>query len=300
MTIDRIREVVSRLDTSAAALAVIAAAIDAKENDAPLDPTLAPLADGVLSALGLDGAIDGAAPGELRALLTQIRSFSHLNGELLRAEGRRPGWHHTDPDFLHEFASLTRAMPTGLRCKIAPSLDGLAARLDSTDASFLDVGVGVGVLAIEMARTFPSLRIVGIDPWMPALSHARANVTREGLDGRIELREQGGEDLTDEGAFDLAWVASPFIPERVIRRVVERVLGALRPGGWLLFATPKPVVDPLGAAVARFRQRTFGGALLSVSDCEAMLRDIGYAEVRALPGPPEAVAAIVAARRAPG
>ncbi len=34
--------------------------------------------------------------------------------------------------------------------------------------SFLDVGTGVGWLAIEAARTRPALRVVGIDLWEPS------------------------------------------------------------------------------------------------------------------------------------
>jgi hypothetical protein len=38
--------------------------------------------------------------------------------------------------------------------------------------AFLDVGTGVGGLAIEAARVWPALRVVGIDQWEPALALA--------------------------------------------------------------------------------------------------------------------------------
>ena len=61
---------------------------------------------------------------------------------------------------------------------IAPKLDGLAARLEAPGAAFLDVGVGVGLLGVEMARLWPNLRIVGIDVWPPSLALARQNVAK--------------------------------------------------------------------------------------------------------------------------
>jgi tRNA1(Val) A37 N6-methylase TrmN6 len=51
--------------------------------------------------------------------------------------------------------------------------------------SFLDVGTGVGLLAVAAARVWPAATIVGIDPWEPSLERARANVAQAGLDGRM-------------------------------------------------------------------------------------------------------------------
>lgn len=59
--------------------------------------------------------------------------------------------------------------------------------LNAEGASFLEVGVGVAAIAIEMARLWPSLRVVGIDGWAPALAVARENVRATDLASRIEL-----------------------------------------------------------------------------------------------------------------
>ncbi len=55
-------------------------------------------------------------------------------------------------------------------------------------ASFLDVGTGVGQLAVAAAGLWPRATIVGIDVWQPSLERARANVAQAGLGERIELR----------------------------------------------------------------------------------------------------------------
>ena len=79
----------------------------------------------------------------------------------------------------------------------------------------------------------PNLRIVGIDVFKPSLRLARENVEKAGLLDRIELREQGAEALEDDEAFDLAWMPTVFMPERVIPEATERTHRALRPAaGW--------------------------------------------------------------------
>jgi SAM-dependent methyltransferase len=119
--------------------------------------------------------------------------------------------------------------------------------------------VGVAGLSIAMAHLWPSLRVVGIDPWPPALFLARENVQRAGLRDRIVLREQVVEDLADTEAFDLVWLPSAFIPAKAIPPACENVCRALRPGGWLLFAMATPGTDPLTASLVRLRTVLWGG-----------------------------------------
>src|SRR5262249_30850438 len=151
---------------------------------------------------------------------------------------------------------------------IVPALEGLAPRF-ANGATFLDIGVGVAGTAIAMAQQTPNLRVVGIDVWQPSLALARANVERAKLKDRIELREQPAESLSDEAAFDLAWMPVPFMPERIIPQAIERVLRALRPGGWLII--PFPAVDDLPPAIAamfKIRFTQFGGPPLGQADYE--------------------------------
>jgi Methyltransferase domain len=46
--------------------------------------------------------------------------------------------------------------------------------------AFLDIGTGVGRLAIEAARCWPAIQVVGIDPFQPALALARNNIRQSG------------------------------------------------------------------------------------------------------------------------
>jgi SAM-dependent methyltransferase len=148
-----------------------------------------------------------------------------------------------------------------------------------------------------MARKWSSLRIVGLDPWAPSLAVAKKNVADAGLEKRIELRELPAEELSDDGAFDLAWIPVPFVPAPVFERAVERVVRSLKPGGWLLLAAAKHGEDLRGAAL-RFHVALYGGVWSSQPDLEELLAAKGLTNVRTLPGPPRDFKMIVAGRRA--
>jgi hypothetical protein len=71
-----------------------------------------------------------------------------------------------------------------------PGLSGLAERLSAPSASFLGVGVGVGVIVIEMCRTYPTLRVVGLEPAAAPRREALANIEAAGYSDRIEGHDQ--------------------------------------------------------------------------------------------------------------
>lgn len=294
MTIEALREVLAQLSTSATALSVLGAELQARAAGKPMHSTIEPHAHEILRQAGALDALADVSPEELQPLIAEIRHFWLIDSDMLASPGRPSGWGYSDSAILQTGGELTEGFANVLP-RIAASLDGLAARLEAPDGAFLDVGTGVGRLSIAVARRFPSLRVVGVDVWAPSLALARRNVAEAGLDGRIELREQAGESLDDERAFDLAWIPAPFIPPQALERVVERVRRALRPGGWALLATSK-LGDDLRSAVQRLRVAQFGGRPLSQDAAESVLRDQGFVEVRTLPGPPRDFKIVVAGR----
>ena len=297
MSIESLREIVANLSASAGALSVLGAELSARTSGTAIHPRLRSHVDEVLQAIGATAALEGLSPEELRPLWFEILHFVQLDNALLAHPDRAPGWTHADNELLQTGGDVTAGFAQVLP-RIAPMLEGLSSRLDGGNGSFLDVGTGVAKLAIGMARRWPSLRVVGIDVWAPSLTLARSNVAAANLQGRIELREQNAEALPDEAAFDLAWIPAPFIPPHAIQRVVERVHRALKPGGWMLFATAKPGGD-LQAALMRLRVSTFGGQISDQQDVEKLLAAAGYTQITPLPGPPRDFKMIVAARRAP-
>jgi SAM-dependent methyltransferase len=285
------------LSASASALAVLGAELQARAAGKPLPVSLQPHVDQILDAVGARAALEGITPEDLRPFIAEIRHFWLLDSDFLANSDRQPGWAYTDPAVLESGGEATQGFAAALG-RFAPGLAGLADRLNAPDARFLDVGTGVGRLGIAMARRWPSLRVVGVDIWAPSLALARKNVEAAGLQDRIELREQSGADLSDDKAFDLAWIPAPFVPPDAIGGLVARVHRALKPGGWLLFATAKPGED-LRGAVMKFRVAQWGGRLTTEDDVKKHLTQAGFTDVRALPSPPRDFKMVVAARRAP-
>jgi SAM-dependent methyltransferase len=298
MSIEALRDVIAQLSASASALAVLGAELQAKVSGKPIHPSLRGPAGDLLREAGVLQALEGAAAAEVAPLLAEMRHFWELDDDFLANPGRAPGWTYHDVEVLQNGGKITEGFANVLP-RLLPQLEGLGARLDGSSATFLDVGTGVGRLAIGMAHKWPSLHVVGLDIWGPSLGVARKNVADAGLEDRIELREQPGEELPDEHAFDLAWIPAAFIRPQVLGRLVERVHRSLKPGGWLLFAAAKPGEDVRGAAL-RFRVALFGGAPSTQPEIEKLLTDEGLVELRTLPGPPRDFKIIVAGRRGQG
>lgn len=292
-----LREQIARHSRSTTILAALGAALDAQTTGVSLAPALQERIDETLAAVGMGAAITELGDAEQRQLLAEIRFALLLDAKLLFHSTRTLAWAHTEPELLQAGGDVSAGFAEPLTRAIVPRLEGLAQRLHAPGAAFLDIGVGSAGLAIALAQRWPSLRVVGIDPWEPSLALARENVRSAGLAERIALREQAAEQLGDVEMFDLAWLPSAFMPAWAIPAACERVYRALRPGGWLLFAMANPGGDPLAAAVVRLRTVLWGGSVIAPGQIEALLSERGFVEIQALPSPPGAVAAMVAARR---
>ena len=300
MSVQTLREFINRSYPTAAGLAALTAALDAKASSAPLDPALAARIKELLSALGAGDVLDDVSADQAAPILSEVRHQLGFDAKLLYARTRVTSWSYADDPLLQEVGEFARFHALGLTRNVIPALEGLSERFGAVDAGFLDIGVGVGGLAVELARQWPDLRIVGIDVFKPSLRLARENVEKAGLLDRIELREQGAEALEDDGAFDLAWMPIVFMPERVIPEATERTHRALRPGGWVVFSFINlSISDERAAAFWRLRTTMFGGPLWLPSQVEKLARDYGFVDVRTLPSPPGAPVALVVGRRSP-
>jgi hypothetical protein len=276
-----IRATAARLSASTEALAALGAALRLRASGLEAAPEVQACLDDVIAALGVDEAIGASTPDELSAALAPIRALLLQSVDLLTDPSRAPGWAYTDVELLEGLGQSSAAFARVVRDVLAPELPGLGDALARPGAAFLDVGVGVGALSIAMCDLYPQLRAVGIDPWEAALDRARRNVSAAGLEERVELRRQRVEDLTDEAAFDLAFLAGPFLGRAAVGPACERSLAALRPGGWVLFAMFGGV-DALEVALGRLRTARSGGAVLDAAEAERRLGAAGCADVRTL------------------
>ncbi len=91
-------------------------------------------------------------------------------------------------------------------------LVALLLKLDlPTDARCLDVGTGSGIIALTLAAERPEARVQAVDRSPNALTLARENAARLGLDGRVEFIT--GDLLAEcAGPYDLIAANLPYIP----------------------------------------------------------------------------------------
>jgi predicted O-methyltransferase YrrM len=191
-----------------------------------------------------------------------------------------PGWHHTDPEILQAQGRSGRALTQMVAQQVYPLMEGLEERLNAPTAAFLDVGTGVGIVAIEHCRLFPNLHVVGLEPQEAPLAEARRNIAAANLGNRIELRSQHVEDLTDREAFDLAYLPQVFMPVEVVKRGLGTIWRALRPGGWVSLAAISAPGAELGAVQSRLRNVLWGGDVLFPEQVADMVREAGFQSVQ--------------------
>ena len=166
-------------------------------------------------------------------------------------------------------------MVPGALAASAPELAGVR--------SFLDVGTGIGLLAIAAARTWPEATVTGVDVWAPALKMAADNVRAAGLGDRITLRDQDVATIDEADAYDCAWFPTFFVTGPVLDATAPRLVRSLRPGGWLVLGRMASPPDPLAEATTALRIIRGGGADFGAKRLTAALEDAGCASVRVLP-----------------
>lgn len=230
-----------------------------------------------------------------------LRATQLMAAELvtrLRAGGASTqGWCYSDPALLQAWGvRSTEPVPVWTE-RLFPALEGVMEALAAPTASFLDVGTGVGHLAIAMCHQFPALRVVGIDPFETPLELARRNVAEAGLADRIELRPERVQDLTDESCYNLAWVPVMFLPADVAARGLHRVRAALRPGGWVVLGSLAAEGEGLQPAVRRLVSALFGSGRLLPQHAVEMLRAADYEGIHVLPPAPGVPVRMIVGRR---
>jgi hypothetical protein len=246
-----------------------------------LEPGLAQL----IELLGGDQtklASQTAAPIlQAAALLAGATNWSRQDDAALLAQGR---------------SSAQGAGP--FKMFAVPLMEGLGELLAGPSPVMLDVGVGVGAMAVAWCQTFPGLRIVGIDVFPRALELASRLVGEAGLADRIELRNQDVIDLDDRDTYCFVWLPAPFIPPDILAASVPRIIAALVPGGWVGLGHGKFGADPLSDAVTRFQTVAFGGTPIDNDQAQLLLGRAGFESVASLPTP-QGAPGITVGRRPP-
>ena len=289
MSFEDVMTVVSRWLTATEALAAVGAELTLKQAPEPGHPTVVAAVQAVSATAGLTGLDELTGP-QRQMVTGLIRMGLHQASDLLDEPARPPGWTFTDPAILQGWGRGSAVVPGALAAAV-PELADVR--------SFLDVGSGIGLLAVAAAVVWPQATVVGIDVWGPSLEAAAANVRAAGLGDRITLRDQDVVALDDSDAYDCVWLPTFFVTEPVLEAAMARLYRALRPGGWLVLGRMASPPDPLARAVSTLRIIRGGGADFDAKRLVAALEAASCTAVRVIPRQGPAPMEYVIGRKAP-
>lgn len=265
----------SSFGTSVDALAAAAAHLRVEAEGIEVDPAIRDLLAAV--AAEVLGRAEPIGPADRQAILGLVRAFLYQAEDLISHPGRAAGWTDTNETLLQSLGQASAGIARAFQAA-GTRHPSLGAALQRPDAVFVDVGTGTGWLAIATARTFPALRVVGVDIFDAALDLARRNVGAAGVGDRVELRKVDAADL-EPGSADVVWLPMPFLPYAAFDGILRGAVGALRPGGWLLPGTFPGPGDSLGERLMAIRTLRSGGHPWAADELCARLRDAGLEEV---------------------
>jgi len=271
--------VAGRLGAASDALAALGALIRIETEGLDADPEVHAALRAIAAELLGDPTVD---PVRDAPILGLAQTFLAQGAELLANPGRAGAWNQVDARLLQGIGRMSMSIVGAIKTA-AEQTPELADRLVGP-AQILDVGTGVGWLAVALAHQYPDARVVGIDIFEPALELARSNVAAEHLPDRIELRRQDVLTLAESPVFDLVWLALPFLPPRIVPTALAAVHGALKPGGWLIAGTFAPAgPDRLAELLMDLRTVRSGGRPWTAPDLLPLLAAAGYQDTAQVP-----------------
>jgi SAM-dependent methyltransferase len=284
----RLAATLTEFDRAAWSLAALAVTTTADAGD-PLGAAAAE----VVNSLGLAVAVRDApfTPAQLAGMAS-----SSLLQPAALAHGGVDGWAEHSDETLRMQGQASGAAAGMFAHFLLPHFGDLAQRLATPGARMIDVGTGIGALAVGFATQFPHLDVTGIDVLDRALDLARETVAEAGLADRVHVRRQDVADLDEPAGYDLAWLPAPFVPRPALEAGIARLAAALRPGGMLMIGHGRFDGTELDNALTRFKTVSFGGTPLDAPSAQALLRDAGMASVSTVPTPPGTPAITVGLR----
>jgi len=117
--------------------------------------------------------------------------------------------------------------------RIVPALDGVVEKLDA-GARVADIGCGIGVALVALARAYPRSQFCGSDPSRHAIEAARVHVKEARLPN-IELTLAGGEELPSEPSCDFVLTLDCMHDMTRPDEVIAAIRRAIKPDGtWLI------------------------------------------------------------------
>jgi 2-polyprenyl-3-methyl-5-hydroxy-6-metoxy-1,4-benzoquinol methylase len=278
----------TQLLTQAESLAALVARLKLDAAGEQGDPEVAAQLERVIDVIGATELCATLEERERATLIGHATTWFRQAMELIDDPLRPGGWFYTDPQIIQGQGASS--------VMVAQLLAG--AGLGTPDARILDVGTGVGALAVAFCRTFPNSTVVGIDPWELSLELAHQNVAAAGLASRVTLRQTRIEVFEDDDGFDLVWMPVIFISRGILDEAVRRAVATMRAGAEIVLARYTGSDDPLVTALGDLRTIRSGGTLLGPADTHALLEDAGLVDIREIERTWPAPLGLTAGRRA--
>lgn len=177
-----------------------------------------------------------AGPANMAALMTMVGFLAPVEDEIVRCfrEGGGLGYEKY-PRFAKAMAIQSRVFVDAVFLDgILPLADGLIDRLRE-GIDVCDIGCGAGHAINVMASAFPNSRFVGFDLMDEAIEMAEREATEWGLaNANFEQADVADAASAFDGTFDLAIALTAIHDQAQPQEVLNRVHGALRPGGTFL------------------------------------------------------------------
>ncbi|NYF98013.1 class I SAM-dependent methyltransferase [Janibacter cremeus] len=171
--------------------------------------------------------------GGMFATVGQYEMFGRFADNL--TTGERMWWDETSPEWIACVEGTGRPFYTRLLAAGLAQVPGLEDVL-RTGGRVLDTACGSGAGVVRLASAYPEANVVGVDGDAHSIERAGAAVERAGLAERVELVVSPLEDMAVEQPVDVVINNISMHECRDIDRVTERVLAALKPGGWFVIS----------------------------------------------------------------
>lgn len=167
-----------------------------------------------------------------------------------------------------------------------------ALRLAPRSGVVLDVGTGPADIAVLLATRAPGLRVVAIDLGEHMLRLAKANVTRSGLDGRVEVvRVNAKHTGRPAGSVDMVIANSVVhhMPEPL--ELFQEMARVARPGAGLFIkdlhrpeseAELQKLVETYAAGCTPYQIQSFAESLragLTAGEISRICAQVGWSDV---------------------
>ncbi|WP_022886096.1 class I SAM-dependent methyltransferase [Glaciibacter superstes] len=172
--------------------------------------------------------------GGYELALAAVHSTDRLTEAFRTGAGIGWGEHHEDlyPGCERFFGPSYRNF---IGSEWIPSLNGVDAALNA-GASVADIGCGLGVSTVAMAKSYPAATFVGFDQHDASVELARVRASEAGLADRVSFEVGTARDFP--GGYDLITVCDALHDMGDPAGAAAHARQALRPGGTLMVVEP--------------------------------------------------------------